>query len=50
MPAGRWCDNIVVSARDPDGDKLKRVDWIHLARGRVEYWAHVITIINLFVP
>jgi hypothetical protein len=42
----RWQDNIKIDLKVTDYD---RIDWIHLAQGREEWWAVLLIVINLWV-
>jgi len=46
-PRCRWEHNISENIREIG---WKRVDWIHLARNRCQWWALVNTVMNLQVP
>jgi hypothetical protein len=46
-PRRRWVDNIKTDLREIGWDGM---DWIDLAQDRDQWWALVITVMNLRVP
>jgi hypothetical protein len=46
-PRHRWEDNIKMDLREIGIDG---VNWIRLAQNRVQWWAFVNTVMNLWVP
>jgi hypothetical protein len=46
-PRRRWEDNIRMDLREIGIDE---VNWIRLARNRVQWWNFVNTVMNLWVP
>jgi hypothetical protein len=46
-PRCRWEDNIKLNLREIEID---RVNWIWLAQDRVQWWAFVNMVLNLWVP
>jgi hypothetical protein len=46
-PRRRWEDNIKIDLRETGVDE---VNWIRLAQDRIQWWAFVSTVTNLWVP
>jgi hypothetical protein len=46
-PRRRWEDNIKMDLREI---RIDRTNWIQLAQDRVQWWAFVNTVMNLWVP
>jgi hypothetical protein len=43
----RWEDSIIMDLREVGRE---RVDWIHLAQDRNQWWSHMNIVMNLWIP